>query len=83
MPTRMSTTARIRFMLPFCFPAGREVAVAAVSGAAVTLVSVDEEVVVEMVVSVVLVAAGGGAVVVVTGAVTEFVGAGGADVLVV
>src|SRR5207302_4775249 len=70
MPTRMSTTARMRFMLPFCFPDGTEVAVAAVSGAAVTLVSVAAEPVVETVVSVVLVDAGGGAVaVVVVGAV--------------
>ena len=42
-------------MLPFCFPDGTEVAVAAVSGAAVTLVSVVAELVAETVVSVVLV----------------------------
>jgi hypothetical protein len=65
MPTRMSTTARIRFMLPFCFEGGTAVPVAAVSGAALTLVSVGDELVVETVVSVVPVAAGGGAVVVV------------------
>ena len=69
MPTRMSTTARIRFMLPFCFAGGTAVSVAAVSGAAVTLVPVGDELVVEIVVSVVLVAAGGGAVVVVAGTV--------------
>jgi hypothetical protein len=45
--------------------------VAAVSGAAVTLVSVVGDVAVETVVSVVLVAAGGGAVVVVAGAVVD------------
>ena len=67
MPTRMSTTARIRFMLPFCFEGGTAVSVAAVSGAAVTLVSVVD--VRETVVSVVLVIAGGGAVVVVAGTV--------------
>ena len=61
MPTRMSTTARIRFMLPFCFEGGTAVPVVAVSGAAVTLVSVG---VVEMVVSVVLVVAGAEVVVV-------------------
>jgi hypothetical protein len=65
MPTRMSTTARMRFMLPFCFPAGTDAGAAAVSGAAVMLVSVDDELVVDTVVSVVLVAAGVGAVVVV------------------
>ena len=65
MPTRMSTTARIRFMLPFCFEDGTAGEVSEVSGAAVTLVSVGVELVVETVVSVVLVAAGGGAVVVV------------------
>ena len=74
MPTRMSTTARIRFMLPFCFEGGTAVVVAAVSGAAVTLVSVGVELVVEMVVSVVLVEAGDGAVVVVTGAVVVVIG---------
>lgn len=56
-------------MLPFCFEGGTDVPVAAVSGAAVTLVSVGDELVVESAVSVVLVAAGGGAVVVVAGAV--------------
>ena len=56
-------------MLPFCFEGGTDVPVVAVSGAAVTLVSVGEDVVVETVVSVVLVAAGGAAVVVVFGAV--------------
>ena len=75
MPTRMSTTARIRFMLPFCFEGGTAVVVAAVSGAAVTLVSVVDELVMETVVSVVLVDAGGGAVGVVTGAVVVVIGA--------
>ena len=71
MPTRMSTTARIRFMLPFCFEGGTAVEVAAVSGAAVTAVSVGAEVVVETAVSVVLV----DAVFVVTGAVAVVIGA--------
>src|SRR3954468_15665913 len=40
MPTRMRTTARSRFMLPFCFSGGGTVEVAAVSGAAAAVVSV-------------------------------------------
>ena len=58
MPTRMGTAARIRFMLPVCFEGGTAGVVGAVSGAAVTLVSVGEEAAVSVVL---LVAAGGAA----------------------